>query len=237
MRIIGFSTGALARGDFRRGLELQRRPDITAVELAALRESEFDTLIDALPDLELNAFKYVSFHAPSKRSTNSERHIVDRLKIVCELNIPIIVHPDLISDFVPWRELGDSILLENMDQRKPVCRTAAEMGRFFKELPDAKLCFDIGHARQVDPTMTVADELLRDFAERLAEVHISEVNEQSRHVAISRSAIQAYNQVAYRIGEEIPVIIESMINCESMSHEIRQAIAAMTPLAVETSSF
>lgn len=233
MRRIGFSTGALALGDFKRGLELQRRPDVNAVELCALRESELETLIAALPTLDLAHFEYVSFHAPS--CISSEQHVVvDRLKVVHDQGIPIIVHPDVISDFGPWRELGSSVLLENMDQRKPVCRTAAEMSRFFNELPDAQFCFDIGHARQVDPTMTVADELLHAFSDRLAELHISEVDERCRHVAITRSAVRAYRSVAHQIPETVPVIIESMIDQQGISQELSRAHTSLELLAVDT---
>lgn len=232
MRRIGFSTGALALGDFKRGLELQRRPDVNAVELSALRESELDSLIAALPTLDLGHFEYVSFHAPS--CVSSEQHVVDRLKAVHDQDIPIIVHPDVISDFGSWRELGSSVLLENMDQRKPVCRTASEMSRFFDELPDAQFCFDIGHARQVDPTMTVADELLHSFSDRLAELHISAVDERCRHVAITRSAVRAYRSVAHQIPETIPVIIESMIDQQSIGQELSRAHTSLELLAVDT---
>jgi hypothetical protein len=233
MRRIGFSTGALALGNFMQGLELQRRPDVTAVELSALREEELDVLIDALPTLDLGHFAHVSFHAPSRVS--SERRVVDRLKVVQDQAIPIVVHPDVISDFGVWRELGDSVLLENMDQRKPVCRTAPEMKRFFKELPEAQFCFDIAHARQVDPTMTVADEFLHAFSDRLAEVHISEVDEQCRHVAITHSAIRSYRSVAHQISDTIPVIIESMIGHDRLGEELIRSHASLVPLSIDTS--
>lgn len=232
MRRIGFSTGALALGDFERGVELQRRPDVNAVELSALRESELDTLVDALPTLDLNQFAYVSFHAPSRVS--SERKVVDRLKAVHERGIPIVVHPDVISDFALWRELGSSVLLENMDQRKPVGRTAADMYRFFEELPDAQFCFDIGHARQVDPTMTVADELLHAFSDRFAELHISEVDEGCRHVAITRSAVRAYRSIANQIPDTVPVIIESMIGNDGLGEELSRSHASLVPISADT---
>jgi len=232
MRRIGFSTGALARGDFERGLELQRQPGINAVELSALRESELERLIAALPSLDLDQFDYVSFHAPSQVS--SEQHVADRLKAIHERNIPIIVHPDMITDFGPWRELGSSVLLENMDQRKPACRTATEMFHFFEELPEAQFCFDIGHARQVDPTMTVADELLHAFSDRLAELHISEVDEACRHVAISRSAVRAYRSLARQIPDSVPVIIESMIEDDGIDEELSRSLASLVPLPTGT---
>jgi len=163
----------------------------------------------------------------------SERHVVDRLKAVHELDVPIVVHPDVISDFGMWRELGSAVLLENMDQRKQVCRTATEMYRFFDELPEAKFCFDIGHARQVDPTMTVANELLHAFSDRLAELHISEVDERCRHVAITRSAIRAYRTMAHQIAEAIPVIIESMIDERGIDEELSRTHAALQPLSTD----
>ena len=69
MKPIGFSTGALAKGDFATGLEVQRYvARIDAVELSALRDYELPNLVDAIPNLDLHGFEYVSFHAPSSRS-------------------------------------------------------------------------------------------------------------------------------------------------------------------------
>jgi hypothetical protein len=67
-----------------------------------------------------------------------------------------------------------------MDKRKPAGRSAAELGRIFAELPDATFCFDIGHARQFDPTMTEAWLILKEFGSKLRQVHVSEVNTRSK---------------------------------------------------------
>jgi|SRR6266568_3232799 len=64
------------------------------------------------------------------------------------------VHPDVIEDYSAWEYLGSALCIENMDQRKAIGRTADELGSIFDRLPSAALCFDIGHARQVDTTMT-----------------------------------------------------------------------------------
>jgi hypothetical protein len=50
MTTIGFSTGALARGDFVRGLRLLEKTQVGAVELSALRSIE---LPDMLAKLQL----------------------------------------------------------------------------------------------------------------------------------------------------------------------------------------
>jgi hypothetical protein len=145
---------------------------------------------------------------------------VDKLHPVAEGGCPIVVHPDIIDDFAPWRSLGALVLLENMDQRKRICRTATEMEPFFDELPSAQFCFDIGHARQVDPTMSIAVDLLLRFRHRLAEIHISEVSWECRHVAISSAAALAFWKVSALIAESVPVIIESLILPEQIDDEL-----------------
>ena len=65
MRPIGFSTGALALGDFRRALSMLKDVGARSVELSALRDHEVDALMKALPGLELSGYRYVSVHVPS----------------------------------------------------------------------------------------------------------------------------------------------------------------------------
>jgi hypothetical protein len=80
MKPIGFSTGALAKGDFAAGLAVQRDvPRIDAVELSALRDHELPLLVDAIPSLDLDGFEYVSFHAPSKLQTLDEHAVFEPL--------------------------------------------------------------------------------------------------------------------------------------------------------------
>ena len=93
-----------------------------------------------------------------------------------------------------------------MDKRKPIGRNVRELRHFFDILPEARICFDIGHARQVDPTMTESALLLHAFGDRLAEVHISEVNTASRHDPISQNAVLAFQAVAKYMGQQIPII-------------------------------
>jgi hypothetical protein len=156
MRPIGFSTGALAYSDFRCGISMIRASRVLAVELSALRQSELVPLLDALDSLDLRQFSYISIHAPSEFSSSQERVIRDRLSQELWRNWPIVIHPDTIRNFGLWRDFGPLLAVENMDKRKPIGRSAQELDLIFKRLPDATLCFDIGHARQIDPTMMEA---------------------------------------------------------------------------------
>jgi hypothetical protein len=226
MRLLGFSTGALAKGNFRAGLEAQRSLGLKAVELSALRSDELRPLMGALPALDLQGFDHVSLHAPSRLSGLDELALVAILKDV-PVSWPIIVHPDLIAVPSLWRFFGPRLCLENMDQRKPIGRTVPEMEKLFEQLPDASFCFDIGHARQVDPTMGIAIGMLRRFNARLRQIHMSEVDPQGRHIPITFAALCAFQLVAKLIPEECPIILESMVGPERMRSEIETANLAL----------
>ena len=226
MRPMGFSTGALARSDFRRALDLLLERGITVVELSALRLAELQPLIDALPTLPLSRFSFISVHVPSRFSPDQEAWIINKLVPFTDQGFPVVVHPDVIFTPALWAPLGSSLLVENMDKRKPVGRTLAEMQRVFESLPDAGFCFDVGHARQVDPSMTGAYELLHGLASRLREVHLSEVNTASHHDPVSRNAITAFRKIARYIPEDVPVILESLIDAGQSEIEIEMQSAA-----------
>jgi len=54
--------------------------------------------------------------------------------------------------------------------------------------------------------------LLGAFGDGLAEVHMSEVNTSSRHDPISMNAVMAFGTIAGSIPEDIPIVLESLID-------------------------
>ena len=234
MRRIGFSTGALARGDFRSGLAILHRHKIDVVELSALRVSELAPLAEAISDLDLSGFTFVSIHAPSRFAPEEEAWVVDHLRVLADQGFPIVVHPDVIFSPYRWLMLGDRLLIENMDKRKPIGRTVDDLRGLYEVLPAARFCFDVGHARQVDPSMTEAALLVRCFQDRLCEVHMSEVNTASRHDPISKNAVNAFRTVMSSIAEDIPIILESLIDDgqSDVATEIQRAHEVFAVVAV-----
>ena len=227
--IFGFSTGALARGDFHTALQMLTRKRVRAVELSALREGELLPLVEQLDNLDLNGFEYVSFHAPSAMDPSFEGQALRALERVGERAWPIIVHPDAMHDRQSWQRLGKSLCLENMDKRKPIGQTARDLAELFETLPNASLCFDIGHARQVDPTMSEASAILGCFRQRIGQLHISEVNAQSKHDCLSLESIMAFQKVSHLVPNDIPVILESRVEESAIVDEIESASAALNP--------
>lgn len=230
MRLIGFSSGALAYADFRRGVAMLNGKDIHAVELSALRKEELPILLKSLDELDLAQFKYIAFHAPSEFTAQEEEQIVGMLSTVQQRSWPIVLHPDAVHDFSLWRHFGSLLCVENMDKRKPAARTACELASVFDELPEASFCFDIGHARQVDSTMTEAYFILKHFGDRLRQVHVSEVNTRSKHDPLSLASIIAFQEVASLIGEDVPIILETPVAEDKLWFEMGQAEESLTPL-------
>jgi len=222
---VGFSTGSIALDDVQRGLNVATHCRTNAVEFSALREDELDPLLQSLDHLRssLEPFEYVSFHAPSKRERMTEVEFVRKLKTVADRGWAIIVHPDVIEDFSLWRKLGREVCIENMDKRKKIGRTAAQIQRIFDKLPEATFCFDIGHARQVDPTMQEAECFLRCFQDRIRQVHMSYVNSQCRHERLNFESIKAFQRVAHWVKPSIPVILETPITSSEVDEEISAA--------------
>jgi hypothetical protein len=218
MRSVGFSTGALARSDFRRALQMLAGKEVSAVELSALRQDELVPLVKHIGHLDLTPFEYVSFHAPSAMEHSFEPQALELLEQVASRGWLIIVHPDAMHTRSEWTRLGDRLCLENMDKRK-----------LFEELPNASLCFDIGHARQVDPTMSEASAILRRFRDRIGQLHVSEVNTESRHDRLSLESTLAFQKVCQLVPPDVPMILESRVDEAEINEEIRSALAALNP--------
>ena len=232
MRTIGFSTGALARRHYQRALQMLADKPANAVELSALRQDELQPLVEHLDNLDLGKFSYKAFHAPSSIDRSFEPVAIKLLEQVASRGWPIIVHPDAMHTPAAWAHFGDLLCIENMDKRKPVGQTAVDLARIFEVLPDASFCFDIGHARQVDPTMSEATAILQSLRAKLRQLHVSEVNTQSKHDPLSLESVLAFHRVSHLVSPEIPIIMESRVEEEYIREEIQRALDALSPEAV-----
>jgi hypothetical protein len=227
MRPIGFSTGSLALGDFRLALEQLQGSGTDAIELSALRFNELVPLVQCLDELELGSYSHISVHAPGRYPAQDEKWLVDQLSKAAARGWPVVLHPDAIHDFRSWLPMGGNVLIENMDKRKPIGRTASELDIIFKKLPEAGMCFDIAHARQFDSSMTEAYAILKRHGHRIRQLHISEVSTASSHARISKAAIADFREVAWAIPADVPVILETPVSPDQYQAELDAACEAL----------
>jgi hypothetical protein len=178
-----------------------------AVELSALSESELPGLISYLGNRPRLPFSYVSVHAPVKGFATDEASRMQTLGRLPLFVRSIVAHPDALGDVRPYRSLGTRLVLENMDDRKDTGRTAAELATMFDELPEAGLCLDVAHAHAIDPSMSVAHELLDAFRSRLRQVHVSSLRD-ARHVPLTDEDEELFAPVLARC-RDVPWILEA----------------------------
>jgi hypothetical protein len=224
---IGFSTGSVAKSDVHRALRILEPHATEAVELSALRTHELAPLLGVISRLAFDEYAHVSVHAPSAFSAAEEPAIAAALRPVAQRGWLVVVHPNTIHAPRLWAAFGDRLCIENMDRRKPVGRTVQELRPVFARLPQASFCFDVAHARQCDPSMSEAFRLLDAFHERLAEVHVSELDAHSRHVRLSPAGVWACQRVADMIPLDVPVIIEAPVEPHEISAELEAALEAL----------
>lgn len=230
---IGFSTGALAGGDIPGALALLVGCGADAVELSALREAELPVLVSQAGEIALlvSDFDHVSVHAPSRFAVESEPGIVAMLRDLVRRGWPVVAHPDVVRTPELWKPLGSMLWIENMDKRKPIGRTALELAEVFRTLPDAGLCFDVAHARQVDPSMVEAFRILTMHGSRVRQVHVSEVGTSSRHTRLTPSGLRDFHRIVHLLDPAVPVILESPVLPFAIAAEMAAARSVLEPSA------
>jgi hypothetical protein len=207
---LGASTGFLVeeRGDWPRLAARAAALSPFTAELAALSETELPGLATYLTRGASLPFHYLSVHAPSKDLHMAEAKLVDMLVRLPAQVDAIVVHPDVIDDPKEYRRLGARLVLENMDSRKAGGRTADELVPYFAALPAAGLCLDVAHARDVDPSMREAHELLDRYACRLRHLHVSSLDGDGHHVPLTEADEAAFRPVLRRC-RDVPWILEA----------------------------
>jgi hypothetical protein len=223
MSPLGYSTGAIALSDFSKGLQVLSSHHFKAIELSALRVSELEPLIQAIPSMNLSQYEYISFHAPSAFSEEEEQRVIELLTLVPE-DWPIVIHPDAIHDFTLWLPISRRLAVENMDSRKSVGKSVSELCGVFERLPLARMCLDLGHARQVDSSMIGAYLLLKRFEDRIVQLHVSEVDTMSRHEQISIAAEIAFSLIHRFIPPYAAIILESRVSEQEVELEANKVI-------------
>lgn len=207
---LGCSTGFMTdlRNDWEQLVDRAAAVSSMAVELSAVSASELPGLLRYLHSAPRLPFLFVSVHAPSKGLNGNEPAQIEALCAVPTWVDAIVVHPDTISDATLYRRLGRRLAIENMDTRKGAGHTAHDLHGLFAQLPEARLCLDVAHAKDVDATMRVASEILRGFSSRLSHVHVSSLDEAQHHISLTPEDEALFEPVLDRC-RDVPWILEA----------------------------
>ncbi len=196
------------REDWRAQVAEARAVSPFAVELSALSETQLAGLHDFLATGPSLPFRYLSIHGPSKHRAMREDDLISILNEFTPWCDGIVMHPDTMDRLDRYRSLGRSLLIENMDARKESGRTRRELAAVFEELPGAGFCFDIAHAWSINPDMSVANELLDSFGDRLRHIHLSSLSPELHHVPLTTEDEDLFRPVLERCVD-VPWILEA----------------------------
>lgn len=217
---IGFPTGKLDGTDISGTVARNASVCADALEYSALRFHELHGIIgQVLKEPVVDGRRY-SFHAPANYSAAEETEIVPVLKMLPR-DWPIILHPDSIKDWTLWEEFGEQLLLENMDLRKHFGTSVADMWEALHRLPEAKMCFDIGHARQVDRSLRLALSMYYEFHTVIREIHMSQVLPTGAHTSLNKEVMEDFVRVlSYDLLPLCPIILETVLQPEKMADDL-----------------
>lgn len=207
---LGLSTGCLRdrADDWSELARAAARESRTAVEFSALSEPELPTLIDYLLSGPSLPFEFISIHAPSKKRSMPEAELVGQLHRVAHLVDAIVIHPDQVEDPANYAPLGRKVVIENMDRRKSVGRTLAQLRPYFDALPEAGLCLDLAHAHHVDDSMNEGEAILNEYWARLRHLHLSSLDETGHHVSLTPEDEERFEPILDRC-RDVPWILEA----------------------------
>jgi hypothetical protein len=116
------------------------------------------------------------------------------------------------------------LTVENMDSRKSVGKSVSELCGVLERLALARMCLDLGHARQVDSSMIGANLLLKRFEDRIDQLHVSEVDTMSRHEQIFIAAENVFSLIHRLIPPYAAIILESRVSEQEVELEANKVI-------------
>lgn len=223
---IGFPSGILQGVLPIDALGQYRDAQVSTVEI----HPQFPT--DPLLEQARHGFCEPSVHLPCQPSL-SEPEVLAVAHAALEWGYTrLILHPNVIRHFEPWRELGERLLIENLDFRCVGFRYVEELNAILNQLPDARCCLDLGHA--VNGSLCAANDLFESWGNRIGEIHFSEIDPlDARHLSnIRPDHIEMCLPILNRVSANIPIILE--LAPQSLPHlqgVRRQVIQAMTSMS------
>lgn len=211
MKKIGFSTGAfykiLPRASIET-IEMIRNIGCNAIEFSPEFE-QLENFTKVIKTEDLKGFEYVSLHTPQKLFELKPDETLEGLKWIEEiyrvLNLNcVVIHPHNFVNFDIFKGFSFPIGIENEDNRKSSGQTVAEMAKILKA-NNFGMVLDLNHCYVNDNSMDLADSFVKNFSNKIKEVHVSGFTELHDPLYISKqeSIIQSILKL------DFPFIIES----------------------------
>ena len=218
--IIGFSTGFLYKTkNYDRvsieAVKLIQSIGCNAIEFMTINRENLQKIFDNISRDKLKKFEFVSLHLPKgifqedkREETIEVLELVQKIHEKLKLN-NVVIHPDEVSDWSVFSKFSFPFAIENMDNRKKTHKSINDMRKTF-QITSAKMVLDVNHCFANDATMKLAQDFIKEFGDRMNEVHLSGFVDFHEPLFQTKQE-EILNSVP---GIELPIIIES--GCENI---------------------
>ena len=212
MRKIGFSHGDLFKIHdvyTKENIQLFKDSGCNVIEVNAHHVHEVERLDSILPFI--NDFAYISMHVPcdcrygDNQATREVLRKLENFYIKAKAQLAV-VHPDLVDNWEVFKEFKMRWAIENMDDRKEKFKDVNDLSNFFEQHNDWQLVLDVGHCNANDKTMALAYEMILNFQDRIAEIHLS--GYEKFHDPLHRTRQLEIINACKKL--DVPIIIESV---------------------------
>jgi len=214
MKKIGFGHGALykvAEKYSKSTIDIYKNCGSDVIEINIYDLAEADVLREITPYVK--SFGYKSIHLPSEIIYKKDEQTIKLLDNVAsyykEINADLIlIHPDAVADWEVFDQYKINWAIENMDNRKEKYKTLEELAAFFEMKPSWKLVLDLNHCYTNDKTMKLARDIIGQFKDRIAEIHLS------GYVNLHEPLFQTKQNFILDYCKEIdtPIVVESVFD-------------------------
>jgi len=177
--ILGFSSGTLHRTHDALSpdtFDVFRKLGCNAIEVMFHNAVDVDKFLQ-IQKSDLDGFEYVSLHAPmymgKEQDAEYRRALLAIVEKQKEINFQcVVLHPDMFETLDMLKEFDLPYAIENMDNRKSRYKNVEDLKQLFAEF-DTKFVLDLNHVYVNDQSMNLTTEFIREFGDRLTEIHLS----------------------------------------------------------------
>lgn len=213
--MIGFGTGSFYKNlqpVSKEATDLVKGTGCNAIEFCALNPER----LDFFKDINVDNFRHVSLHAPDieYRNDSFSLGVLNKIeKLHKRFNFKtVVVCPNYVVDFSVFEGFDFPLSFENMDKRKNFGTSVEDMRKIFNLLPNAKFVLDLTHVFTNDNSMKLAKEFVKEFKDRLVEIHLSGYRihsdgDEQQHYPI---CVSKQKEILDSVPFGIPIIIESV---------------------------
>lgn len=135
----------------------------------------------------------------------------------------VIIHPDQLEDNDGWRQLGEKLLIENLDFRNPDFRTIDQIEEVLRPFPEAGICLDVAHT-------TDDQKILEGFlsSPKVKQMHLSQISlDNGEHlITIDENTWDNFLYPAIDNFQNVPVVFE--LSPDAEIEDFRTVISKLT---------